>query len=133
MLARAVPASEGVSPPEINLARLDLVSMRLLLECAARGSLSAAASHCHLSVAGASHRLARLEDALGTQLFYRHHRGLKLTEAGAAATGAAKAMMLAVDQLVQGVREAARSMPTGSSNTGRRRKGIDQISCSVSE
>lgn len=65
-----------------NLARLDLVSIRLVLLCAQHGSLSHAAPYANLSLTGASHRLAALEDRLGTKLFDRGHRGLRLTASG---------------------------------------------------
>lgn len=66
----------------INLHRLDLPSLRLVVECTRAGSLSAAAQVCHMSVSGASHKLARLEEGLGAALFLRHRRGLAATEAG---------------------------------------------------
>jgi DNA-binding transcriptional LysR family regulator len=67
---------------EVNLASLDLISVRLVLLCAEEGSLGRAAQRAHLSLTGASHRLTRFEQRLGKQLFERHRRGLRLTEAG---------------------------------------------------
>jgi DNA-binding transcriptional LysR family regulator len=69
----------GASP---NLARFDLVSLRLVVLCAELGSLSAAARSAHLSVSGASSRLSRLEETFGTALFRRHWRGLAPTPEG---------------------------------------------------
>ena len=65
-----------------NLARLDLVSLRLVHLCAELGSLSAAAEAAHLSLSGASGRLARLENAYGHKLFLRQARGLEPTVQG---------------------------------------------------
>jgi DNA-binding transcriptional LysR family regulator len=65
-----------------NLARLNLVSMRLVLLCVEEGSLSAAAAAAHLSLSGASARLARLEQAYGRPLFTRQHNGLAPTADG---------------------------------------------------
>lgn len=65
-----------------NLARFDLVSLRLVVLCAQTGSLSAAAKRSHCSVSAASLRLSALERAIGRRLFDRGHRGLQLTEAG---------------------------------------------------
>ncbi|NDZ18838.1 hypothetical protein C7T35_39880 [Variovorax sp. WS11] len=65
-----------------NLARIDLVSLRLASLCAQTGSLSAASRRAHCSISAASERLAALEDALGARLFIRDHRGLKITAAG---------------------------------------------------
>jgi DNA-binding transcriptional LysR family regulator len=65
-----------------NLARFDLVSIRLAVACAQTGSLTAAARGSHLALAAASRRLRELENALGETLFERHPRGLATTAAG---------------------------------------------------
>lgn len=65
-----------------NLARFDLVSVRLAVACAQTGSLTAAARDSHLALAAASRRIRELEDALGDVLFERHARGLLPTAAG---------------------------------------------------
>ncbi len=65
-----------------NLARFDLVSIRLAVACAQSGSLTAAAREAHLALAAASRRIRELEDALGDSLFERHAKGLSLTAAG---------------------------------------------------
>ena len=65
-----------------NLARLDLVSIRLAVACAQTGSLTAAARDSHLALAAASRRIRELESALGSPLFERHARGLLPTVAG---------------------------------------------------
>lgn len=66
----------------MNLARFDLVSIRLAVTAAQSGSLTAAAAEAHLALAAASRRLRELEAALGMPLFERHPRGLKTTAAG---------------------------------------------------
>jgi DNA-binding transcriptional LysR family regulator len=65
-----------------NLARFDLVSIRLAVYCAQTGSLTAAARDSHLALAAASRRIRDLETALGEALFERHPRGLLPTAAG---------------------------------------------------
>ncbi len=65
-----------------NLARFDLVSIRLAVACAQSGSLTAAAREAHLALAAASRRIRELEGALGDTLFERHARGLLPTAAG---------------------------------------------------
>jgi DNA-binding transcriptional LysR family regulator len=65
-----------------NLARFDLVSVRLVVDCLQQGSLSAAARASHLALAAASRRLRELEGAIGEPLFERHGRGLLPTSAG---------------------------------------------------
>jgi DNA-binding transcriptional LysR family regulator len=66
----------------MNLSRLDLTSLRLALACARTGSLTAAAHDLHLAPAAASRRLKELEATLGSVLFERHARGLRVTSAG---------------------------------------------------
>jgi DNA-binding transcriptional LysR family regulator len=66
----------------LNLARFDLVSIRLAVACAQTGSLTAAARDSHLALAAASRRIRELEGALGDTLFERHARGLLPTAAG---------------------------------------------------
>lgn len=65
-----------------NVARFDLVSIRLAVLCAEHGSLSAAAKQVPCSLSAASSRLNGLEHAVGTALFIREHSGLRLTPAG---------------------------------------------------
>ena len=65
-----------------NLAKFDLVSIRLAVYCAQTGSLTAAARDSHLALAAASRRIRELESALGDTLFKRHARGLVATAAG---------------------------------------------------
>ncbi|MES2510071.1 MAG: LysR family transcriptional regulator [Pseudomonadota bacterium] len=68
--------------PSYNLARFDLVSIRLAVACVQTGSLTAAARNSHLALAAASRRIRELENALGDTLFERHARGLLPTPAG---------------------------------------------------
>lgn len=70
------------SPDFLNLARLDLVSIRLAVACARGASLTAAAREANLAVAAASRRIRDLEAALGAELFGRSTRGMKPTAAG---------------------------------------------------
>lgn len=67
---------------DMNIARLDLVSIRLAVLCAESGSLSAATKRAHCSIPAGSQRLRALEGALGKTLFVRDHRGLQPTKAG---------------------------------------------------
>lgn len=105
-----------------NLARLDLVSIHLLLQCASQGSISAAAKRCHMSVMSASVRLRRLEDTLGKPLFHRHRRGLAPTEAGTAVLRAAEHVLLAVGEMLAEGAAAPCALPRQGANTGRRPK-----------
>jgi DNA-binding transcriptional LysR family regulator len=74
--------SPAARPTPYNLARFDLVSIRLVVDCVQLGSLSAAAREAHLALAAASRRIRELEDAIGEPLFERHGRGVLATPAG---------------------------------------------------
>ena len=92
---------------ELNLAKYDLVSIRLALLCAQTGSLSAATRRAHCSLSAGSQRLSALEDALGTPLFIRDHRGLRPTRAGELFAQHAQVILDALEQLseeVSGIR-----------------------------
>ncbi|ROZ74377.1 LysR family transcriptional regulator [Ramlibacter sp. WS9] len=67
---------------DINLARLDLVSIRLAVLCAEHGSVSAASKLVHCTRSTSSYRLSALEETLGGRLFTRDHRGLHTTDLG---------------------------------------------------
>jgi len=67
---------------EINLARFDLVAVRLIILSARRGSISAASKECFCSTTGASDRIRKLERLMGCKLLMRHRRGVIPTIAG---------------------------------------------------
>jgi DNA-binding transcriptional LysR family regulator len=67
---------------KLNLSRFDFTSIRLAVLCAQTENLTNAARECHLVLPAASRRIRELEAALGTKLFERHSRGLKVTPAG---------------------------------------------------
>ena len=67
---------------KLNLSRFDFTSIRLAVLCAQTENLTNAARECHLVLPAASRRIRELEVALGTKLFVRHSRGLKVTPAG---------------------------------------------------
>src|SRR4051812_38613336 len=82
-----------------NLARFDLVSIRLVVDCVQHGSLSAAAREAHLALAAASRRMRELEDAIGEPLFERHGRGLLPTAAGRVFARHAVGLLQSLEQM----------------------------------
>lgn len=82
-----------------NLARFDLVSIRLAVDCAQTGSLTAAARGAHLALGAASRRIRELEGALGDTLFDRHARGLQPTAAGRVFVKHGLTLLQTMDQL----------------------------------
>jgi DNA-binding transcriptional LysR family regulator len=83
----------------LNLARFDFVLMRLVVDCAQSGSLSAAARSSHLALAAASRRVRELEATLGQPLFDRQPKGLSITEAGRVFVRHALTLLQTMDQL----------------------------------
>ena len=82
-----------------NLARFDLVSIRLAVACAQGGSLTAAAREAHLALAAASRRIRELEGAIGEPLFERHARGLTPTPAGRVFAKHGLALLLTLERM----------------------------------
>jgi DNA-binding transcriptional LysR family regulator len=83
----------------LNLARFDLISIRLAVACAHHGSLTGAARDNHLALAAASRRLRELEEALGSALFERHAKGLSTTPAGRVFVKHGLALLQTMEQL----------------------------------
>ena len=83
----------------LNLARFDVVSIRLAVACLQTGSLSSAAREAHLALAAASRRLRELELAVGDTLFERHARGLSPTAAGRVFVKHGLSLLQTMDQL----------------------------------
>lgn len=83
----------------MNLHRLDLVSLSLFNLVVRTGSISRGAELAHLAVGAASKRISDLEEAVGTELFERHSRGVTLTLAGQALHRHAQRILADVDHL----------------------------------
>jgi DNA-binding transcriptional LysR family regulator len=84
---------------DVNLHRLDLVSLSLFSLVARSGSISKGAELALLAVGAASKRLSDLEAAVGVALLERHSRGVTLTVAGQALQRHAQRILSDVDQL----------------------------------
>ncbi|MDB5382763.1 MAG: hypothetical protein JWO26_2395 [Rhodospirillales bacterium] len=80
---------------------MDLLEIRYFLAASAAGSLSRAAVRLGISQPALSRQIAALEASLGRELFYRHGRGVTLTEAGRRF----QAVALGVTQQIADVRE----------------------------
>ena len=83
----------------MNLHRLDLVSLSLFSLVVRTGSISRGAELAHLAVGAASKRISDLEDAVGSELFERHSRGVTLTLAGQALNRHTQRILADVDHL----------------------------------
>ena len=82
-----------------NLMNYDLTDLKLFVAVAEAGSVSHGAARVHLAVSSASHRISRLEESLGTKLFERLARGVRLTRAGKMLLAAARDVLARLNQL----------------------------------
>jgi DNA-binding transcriptional LysR family regulator len=74
---------EPMKSSERNFARrMDLTSLQLFVAVCELGSIGRAAEREFIAASAVSKRLSELEAAVGTQLLYRHTRGVDLTPAG---------------------------------------------------
>jgi DNA-binding transcriptional LysR family regulator len=103
---------------------MDLHKLRTFSVVAAEGNITRAARRLSTSQPAISKQLAELEDALGTALFHRLPRGVRLTEAGQVlrqhadrifqAEGAAESELAALSGLTRGRLTVAASTTIGS-------------------
>ena len=94
-----LPCASAHPAFSMNLHRLDLVSLSLFSLVVRTGSISRGAELAHLVVGAASKRISDLEDAVGSELFERHSRGVTLTMAGHALQRHAQRILADVDLL----------------------------------
>ncbi|MGH8384266.1 MAG: LysR substrate-binding domain-containing protein [Pseudomonas sp.] len=62
--------------------RFDPTSLKLFISASELGSIARAAERENMVPSAVSKRIAELEEALGTPLFYRHKKGIEATPAG---------------------------------------------------
>jgi DNA-binding transcriptional LysR family regulator len=97
--------------------RLDLVTLQLFVAVHEEGSLTRAAAREAIAVSAASKRLNELEGALGSPLFLRQARGMRLTPAGETLLHHARRMLFNLEKIglelgehLQGVRGYVRML-----------------------
>ncbi|MGL5867090.1 MAG: LysR family transcriptional regulator [Dermatophilaceae bacterium] len=76
---------------------MDVRQLRAFLAVVDRGGVRRAAEHLHLAQPSVSHNLKTLERDLGVRLFHRTGRSLRLTSAGEALVGPARAVCVDLD------------------------------------
>ena len=79
---------------------LDTSVLRTFLGVAEAGSMTGAATALHLTQAAVSQQIKRLEETLGTPLFDRDRRGMKLTPSGDKLFGKARRLIALNDEIV---------------------------------
>lgn len=88
----------------VGYSRMDAVLLRSFVETADAGSLSRAARQLGLSQPSLTGQVQRLEQTLGAELFERHGRGVRLTEAGQALYPRARGLLEAMQAAAAAVR-----------------------------
>lgn len=95
--------------------RLDISDLKLVVCIADAGSITHGARRASLAAGSASERLKSMEDDTGVKLFFRHPRGVSLTEAGEILVRHAREILSRQEQLnvelgayVKGVRGKVR-------------------------
>ena len=83
------------------LRNLDLDTLRTLITAQDAGGFAQAAERLGRTSSAISLQMKRLQEELGTPLFRKHGRGLKLTEAGHTALGYARRMLALNDDLLE--------------------------------
>lgn len=104
---------------KFNPARLDLVSLLLVIHCAEQGSIYRGAQAAHLSLMAASRRIRLLEAALGSRLFYRRRHGVELTAAGRKVVEHSSTIFVQLDSMTNAVRNAPPAEVIVGENLGR--------------
>ena len=77
----------------------DLTDLRLFAAIADERNLTRGAARVHLAPSSASHRLGQLEEQLGTPLFLRQARGVRLTRAGESLLRSARQIFAQIEQM----------------------------------
>ena len=86
----------------------ELRRLRYFVKVAELGSLTRAAEALHVAQPALSHHMRSLEAEIGTQLFARGPRGVRLTEAGDRLVEEARALLVGVREMVERVKDDAR-------------------------
>lgn len=85
---------------------MDTSALRLFRAVARTGSVGAAADQVHSVPSNVSARVRKLEDELGTRLFVREPRGMRLTPAGELLLDYAERILALTEEAREAVREA---------------------------
>lgn len=85
---------------ERNFARrMDLTSLQLFVAVCELGSIGRAAEREFIAASAVSKRLSELEATVGTQLLYRHARGVDLTPAGESLLHHARSVLFSLEKM----------------------------------
>lgn len=83
----------------VMIRNLDMALIRTFVTVADKASMTAAANALHLTQGAVSQQIKRLEEVLGSSLFERDRRGLRLTRAGERLFGKGKRLLALNDEI----------------------------------
>lgn len=89
---------------------LSLPRLRMLRELHRRGTITAAATALHYTASAVSQQLAQLERDVGTRLFERRGRRVRLTDLGVLLAEHAEEILASVERATQALEEAGESL-----------------------
>lgn len=95
----------------------DLRRLRYFLKVAEMNSLTRAAEALHVAQPALSHHMRNLEAEIGTALFVRGPRGVRLTDAGTRLAEEARSLLTGLREMVERVKDDARE-PEGEVTIG---------------
>jgi LysR family transcriptional regulator for metE and metH len=87
---------------------LERAHLKVIEAVEREGSLTAAAEALHLTQSALSHSMRKLEQQIGTPIWHREGRGLRLTQAGQYLLGVAQRLLPQLTQAEQRLRQFAR-------------------------
>ncbi|MBN7795522.1 LysR family transcriptional regulator [Parahaliea mediterranea] len=87
---------------------LERIHLTVIQAVDRHGSLTAAASHLHLTQSALSHSIRKLEDKLGTPIWLREGRNLRLTQAGEYLLGISNRLLPQLEHAESKLRQMAR-------------------------
>lgn len=96
---------------------MELEQLRYFQQVAEIGTFSLAAIKLGISQPAISRQVQNLENELGLRLFYRHGRGVKLTEAGQTLYDTVTPLVAQIHEAIENLREGSRE-PTGDITLG---------------
>ncbi|MFD2611652.1 LysR family transcriptional regulator [Paenibacillus gansuensis] len=103
---------------------MDIQLLKVFFTTAQEGSISKAAQTLNFAQSNVTHKIQQLEADLGTQLFYRHNRGITLTPSG-------QILVSYAEKILHVIREARQAVGNSTIPSGPLRLGAIETTAAV--